>query len=225
MADYPDGGYRTRVSEIPDANLYGGGGYGGLPDMSRMMRLAEERARQRLRMGDLEYDLAQRAKRDRYGPKLADWSHGDPNRVSRRGAESAGLQAAIAQSRAMTGAMPTRMAMVPGIVPGRTPDPMRMSGAQRQVFLPGGSQEIGTAPSGSAMFGAQRGQAAGQQAADEWGIARTLGLSRFHGLRGTPQGYGPDIEPEWKKRQRREEAEAAAVGGGSRRYLMGSSII
>lgn len=225
LADYPGGGYRTRVSGTSGIGLGGRGGY-GLPDLTRMMGLAEERARQKLKMGDLEYELAQRAKRERYGPKLADWSHGDPNRVGRRQAESESLRAAAAQAKAISGGPPMTFVRSPGAPMGGgwQPDQMAMSGAQRAIFAPQQSQEVGLMPSRSATSGAQRGQAEGQQAADEWGIMRTMGLQDFLGMRPAPQGYGPQMMPEWRMRQLMEEAERTAVARGDRRFLGGRII-
>jgi hypothetical protein len=60
-----------------------------------------------------------------------------PNQGMKEAAEREGLQASIAQSRAMSGPAPTRMMHGPGVIMGPTLDPLKMTGAQRRVHLPG----------------------------------------------------------------------------------------
>jgi hypothetical protein len=148
VADYPGGGYRTRVGGSPGA----AGTSGGIDDwLSAALR---RKASQGLRAGNLEnefleeqLDQARRAGRAARAPRLAAASsplgiENQTRRFALQQARDAALQSG-AQTRAMTGPAPTKMMFGAGVIPGRTLDPYSMSGAQRQMFLPQESAEIG----------------------------------------------------------------------------------
>ena len=59
-----------------------------------------------------------------------------------RRAEEEALLTGISQAQASRRAAPTRIVSGPGVIPGRTLDPLAMSALQRQLFLPKTSQEI-----------------------------------------------------------------------------------
>lgn len=164
----------------------GGGGGGGGFGLGGVMR---KRAGQLLTRGGLEnqamrfqLEEAQRASQRARAPKLEAWdSQTGLEGFSRRhqmrqmGAQTRMLEG---QEKAMSGAVPTRMMFGPGVIPGRTTDPLAMSGHQRQAFLPQGSQEIGVMPSPSAAFGAQRAAVGGQQAGELDAISRLYGMQQ-----------------------------------------------
>lgn len=213
-ADFPEGGFRTRTSGAPGLNFDFGGGRGG--GMGWLEELARRRASQMMEGYGLQNDLlreqleqTQWEGRRARGPQLATWDspQGLENAARRAQISMMGDEKALSRARrqAMTGGPPMKMQFGPGVIPGYMPDVNAMSGVQRQIFLPGGSQEIGVQPSGSAMFAAQRGQAAGQQAADEWGVQRTAGLMQggFFPSPGPTSYAGPLSSPAWAEDERR----------------------
>lgn len=219
QADYPDGGYRTRVSATPGVDLGGGGGLG---DMGWLMQLAKRRAQQKLRMGDFEYDMATRARRDMYGPKLGTWDspQGAANVANRTGISQARDAAAMsgATRRAATGGPPMKMTYSPGGLSSYMPDVNAMTGIQRQFFLPGGSGEIGGPVSNieRGEFSASR----GRQRGDLAGIMEVLALQA-----GATPGYGgagevgpgtppPGPTPYWLQEEERRRARNQRLASG-----------
>lgn len=145
---YSGGGSQIRTTG--GTSLFGGGGPGRrgggwLEDAAR------RRVNQQLRGGAIENQTrqfqlseAQRASRQARAPRMETWDSQTGMDQAQRRHQMAMMQderaQSAAQTRAMTGPAPMKMLFGPGIIPGRTLDPGAMSGAQRQMFLPGGSQ-------------------------------------------------------------------------------------
>ena len=195
-ATYPGGGSQTDVSG------QGGIGYGGSPygGGGWLEDLAKRRALQQLAMGEEQLNQMRAGS----GPQLGAWDspQGLANKSGRLGLQMMQDQAAQsgAQTQAMMGPAPTRMMFGPNVIPGRTLDPMAMSGAQRQMFLPQGSQEIGGPVSD--IERATYAQGRGQQRADMAGIQDVAGMmvggqpgfaGSLGGGGGAPAGGGGSI--------------------------------
>jgi len=236
-ADYPDGGFRTVAGAGPGYG--GGGGGGGMPGMppwfaqamqSRIaqqqqeMALAAEQARMQNEMMRFQMEEAKRAASAARAPKLGTWDspQGIANQTGRLGLRQARAQTRMleGQERAMGGPAPTRMVTGPGVIPGPTMDPFKMSGYQRQAFLPQESTEIG-GPVSDIERGAY-GAARGQQRADVAGIAdmRSWMSGGVPGFSGQPFGgyAGPESPParaqgRAQDRSRRRQG-AGGIGGG-----------
>jgi len=143
-ASYPGGGYRTEVSGSAGA---GYGGSGGM-DMGWIMDLARRRAQQQLQSGGLTNDLlreqleqARYAGKQSRSPKLESWNSqtGLDNATRKHQMQMMSDERAQshAQTQAMTRAAPMKMQWGFNVNPGWMQDPNAMSGAQRQMFLPG----------------------------------------------------------------------------------------
>jgi hypothetical protein len=183
----------------------GGGGPGGGGGFN-LAGLANTRANQLLSKGSLENEMyrlqlqqakweaaeAKRAAAAARAPKFGA-RPADPNRNLRQAAEREQLLASMEQSKAMYQPPPTRMVFGPGVIPGPTLDVMRMSGAQRQMYLPQNSSEIGAVPSYSAASGMSRGNAAGAAAAETDEAVRLSGMMGAGLLPGASgfNWYGP----------------------------------
>jgi hypothetical protein len=152
----------------------GGGGFAADPNamFAALFPLAQGAAEEKLAMSRLarenaKFDLAEKKKKSR-GARVSPYATEDP--FTKRMKENA-LARDVAETQAATGRVPTRMSTI-GMQTFATPDPLKMTGAQRARFLPGGNtMEGGLAPSdinrsrSDALFQAQMEQDRARQRA------------------------------------------------------------
>jgi len=136
-ATYGEGGYQTDVSGAS-------AGFGGAPpELAGFMELARRRAQesmaQQRRRAELEDKLLKeqlrQAKQSGKAPKLS--LREKNTRDAQLAAQQAAAQAQSAQARALTDRAPTRTSFGLGYIAPNQLDVAKLTGAQRQVFLPG----------------------------------------------------------------------------------------
>ena len=127
----------------------GGGGFAADPNamFAALFPLAQGAAEEKLAMSRLarenaSFDLGQKKKKSR-GARVNNPVRDDPFTKKMKGNA---LARDVAETQAATGRVPTRMSTI-GMQTFATPDPLKMTGAQRARFLPGGNtMEGGLAP-------------------------------------------------------------------------------
>lgn len=189
------GGGGSSIRTTGGTALYGGGGRG---DRGGGGGWLENAARQRVNQGlyggslenqarQLQLTEARRAARQARAPRMETRSSqtGMDSQMRRDQMRQSSAQTRMleAQANAMTGPAPTKMNFGFNIIPGRTLDPMAMSGAQRQMYLPQSSSFNGI-PTPSDTFRNARAQGEGEQAAQMGGIQQMLQL-----MAGAQPGY------------------------------------
>lgn len=198
----------SQIQTVGSTGLWGGGGRGGGGGGGvNLAGIANRRAGQLLEQGSLENQAmrfqlteAQRAAARARAPKLESWDSqtGLENFSRRHQMRQLGAQTrtAEAQSRAATQGPPMRRNWMPNdpMGGGYMPDVNAMSGAQRQAFLPQGSQFTGI-PTSRDLFAGTRAQTAGQSAGELDAITRLSGMQQSGFAPGGGAGnwgwYGP----------------------------------
>lgn len=235
---------RGQIQTVGSTGMYRGGGGGPGPGGGggfNVGGLLGRRAGQLLQRGSLENQAlefqlseARRAASRARAPRLETWdsqtgleNFSRRNQMRQMGAQTRMLEA---QARAQTQGPPMRQAPMQGATSaGWMPDPNVMTGAQRQAFLPGGS-EFTAMPTSSDMFSMQRAGAAGQSAGELDAIRALSGAQMAGFAPGGGAGnwgwYGPQspmgraqrqtgIDDQIElERKRRQYGLAAEYGGG-----------
>lgn len=102
----------------------GGGGRSGTADLRELLSVIDARR-------------ARQARAERNPPLGGGYLPDQQLKASQAAAAIAEARARAAKARALTQRAPQRFISGPGIIPGYVTDPSKMSGAARQVFLPG----------------------------------------------------------------------------------------
>lgn len=134
------GNYVSSASPFGGAAGLGGLNLGGL-NFSDIMNIAISRAQDKQAQEQQMYGVKTKEELDKI--KWANEAHDPNNRhvptPNEQDAASRIQAGQLAQADAMSGHVPQKLVQGSGIVPGFVPDTEAMTGAQRHMFLPGGS--------------------------------------------------------------------------------------